>query len=102
MKTNSSLRISLARCCILPWLLCTLPVHATEFLDIGLLAGGSVSQPAGINAMGDVIVGTANGPAPQTAFRWTPATGMVSLGMLNGGSFSNAQAVNALGDVVVG
>ncbi|HUH60972.1 MAG TPA: autotransporter domain-containing protein [Candidimonas sp.] len=102
MKIGSSSRISFPLRCVVSWLLCASPAQGNELLDIGLLTGGSVSQPSGINAMGDVIVGTANGPAPQTAFRWTPATGMVSLGMLNGGSFSNAQAVNAIGDVVVG
>lgn len=103
MKTSSSVRISVARRCILPWLMCALPAQATELLDIGLLAGYDVAQPHRINAMGDVIVGMASKKfGAQEAFRWTPATGMVSLGMLNGGNNSNATAVNAIGDVVVG
>lgn len=102
MKVSPSPRTGFPLLCILPWLLCALPAQANELLDIGLLSGDTISQPNSINALGDVVVGVSTGTRPQTAFRWTPATGIVSLGMLNGGSFSSAADVNAIGDVVVG
>jgi probable HAF family extracellular repeat protein len=80
-------------------------VHAQGVSDLGVLNGGTNSQGIGINAAGNVAVGSATDGAAGnavTAFRWTPAGGYVGLGMLNGGNQSNAYAVNAQGDVVVG
>lgn len=79
--------------------------HAQGVSDLGVLSGGTNSQGIGINAAGNVAVGSATDGAAGnavTAFRWTPTGGFTGLGMLNGGNQSNAYAVNAQGDVVVG
>jgi len=69
--------------------LCTgAATHAQGITDLGVLNGGTNSQGYGINAAGDVAVGSAtNGAAGNavTAYRWTPTGGFTSLGMLNGG-----------------
>lgn len=86
--------------------LCTgTATHAQGITDFGVLNGGTNSQAYGINAAGDVAVGSAaNGAAGNavTAYRWTPDGGFTSLGMLNGGNQSNAYAINSQGDVIVG
>ena len=87
-------------------ILCTsAAAHAQGISDLGVLNGGTNSQGYGINAAGNVVVGSAaDGAAGNavTAYRWTPTGGFTGLGMLNGGNQSDAYAVNALGDVVVG
>jgi probable HAF family extracellular repeat protein len=73
--------------------------------DLGVLNGGTSSQGYGINAAGNVAVGSATDGAAGnavTAWRWTPTGGLTGLGMLNGGNQSNAYTTNALGDVVIG
>ena len=76
-----------------------------QITDLGVLNGGSHTQPFGVNADGTVVVGEARDGAAgdaRRAFRWTQASGLVSLGVLNGGSSSFATDVNADGTVVVG
>lgn len=77
---------------------------AIKFTALGQLPGGTSIQPAALSADGSTIVGKASSStASQTAFRWTPATGLVDLGDLPGGVVdSYATAVNSDGSVVVG
>ncbi len=79
-------------------ILCTsAAAHAQGISDLGVLNGGTNSQGYGINAAGNVAVGSATDGAAGnavTAYRWTPTGGLTGLGMLNGGNQSNAYATN--------
>ncbi|MBN9422678.1 MAG: hypothetical protein BGO63_02550 [Candidatus Accumulibacter sp. 66-26] len=82
--------------------------------DLGTLKSGNAgnSYAWGVNAAGDVVVGSAIADSGDRAFRWTAATGMQSIEdwlTANGVTVnpsapktSSAYGVNAAGDVVVG
>src|SRR5262249_44815241 len=59
---------------------------------------GYSTYPAGVNADGSVVVGSAR----AQAFRWTAATAGGDLGTLPGDTSSGAYAVSAEGSTVVG
>ena len=94
------------------WTLNSGSTTAGTMTDLGTLNGGiGYSSAYGVNALGDVVVGSSDitNPAVSHAFRWTLNSGsttagtMTDLGTLNGGiGYSSAYGVNALGDVVVG
>ena len=75
--------------------------HGQSLTDLGILGGGSYSQPNAVSANGAVVVGYAdNNNGQNRAFRRTGGV-MTDLGTL-GGNHSIAKAVSANGAVVVG
>jgi len=69
--------------------------------DLGLLPGGTFSQAAAINSLGQVT-GFADGPPMSHAFLWTKANGMQDLGALFVSGASWGASINDLGHVTGG
>ncbi|TYB82803.1 hypothetical protein FVF75_01045 [Maritimibacter fusiformis] len=78
--------------------------------NLGALNGGAYSDAFGVNADGNVVVGSSGSSLGTRAFRWVAGgisgdsgnLQMENLGTLDGGSSSGALDVNADGSVVVG
>ena len=70
-------------------------------VDLGTLAGGTLSYARGVSADGSVVVGYSGSTNGIRAFRWTSG-GMVDLGTLVGATNSLAISVSADGSVIVG
>lgn len=78
-------------------------LSAQSLTWLGVFPGADSSVAYGVSADGQTVVGVVINSATSidTAFLWTPSTGMVSLGTL-GGRHSYAYDVSADGSVVVG
>ncbi|WP_332694018.1 autotransporter domain-containing protein [Devosia sp.] len=70
-----------------------------QMFDLGVFAGGLVSNANAVSDDGSVVVGFSDGAAlGYHAFRWTAADGMVDLGTLAGGGSAESRAYGISGD----